>query len=167
MPLTDSAVRNAKASPEGKDMKLADGGGMYLLVKSNGAKYWRLDYRYLDKRKTIALGVYPITSLKDARETREEAKRLLAQGIDPSVHRQQSKLVSRELAANSFEVVAREWMAKQQAAWSPSYAVKIQSSFERDVFPFIGSRPIASLSAPELLAVLRKIVDRGAVERVS
>lgn len=164
MPLTDTAARNAKASPEGKDIKLADGGGMYLLVKSSGAKYWRLDYRHLGKRKTIGLGVYPTTTLKDARDAREEAKRLLAQGIDPSFHRQQTKAISMELASNSFEVVAREWMAVQEAKWSASYADKIQSSFERDVFPFIGRRPIADLTAPELLALLKKIVARGAAD---
>lgn len=164
MPLTDSAARNAKPSPEGKDIKLSDGGGLHLLVKPGGQKYWRLSYRYLGKQKTLALGVYPTSTLKDAREAREAAKRLLAQGVDPGVHRQQTKLLSKELAANSYEVVACEWMAVQKAKWSASYAEKIQSSFERDVFPFIGRRPITELSAPELLAVLKKIVARGAAD---
>lgn len=164
MPLSDSAVRNAKPSPEGKDIKLSDGGGLHLLVKSTGQKYWRLSYRYLGKQKTLALGVYPIVTLKDARDAREEAKRLLMQGVDPSAFRQQTKAVSKEMAANSFEMVTREWMAVQAAKWSVSYAEKVRSSFERDVFPFVGRRAIADLSAPELLAVLKKIVARGAAD---
>lgn len=164
MPLTDTSARNAKPSPDGKDIKLSDGGGLFLLVKPNGAKYWRLNYRHLDKQKTLALGVYPTTTLKDAREQREEAKRLLSQGIDPSLHRQQTKVASKEAAANSFEVIAREWLTKQASGWSAGTATRMVRSFEADLFPHLGRRPIAEITAPELLAVLRKIEDRGAVE---
>lgn len=164
MPLTDTAARNAKPSPDGKDIKLSDGGGLYLLVKPAGQKYWRLNYRYMGKQKTLAAGVYPITTLKDAREAREEAKRLLAQGIDPSTHRQQSKAMSRELASNSFEVIAREWLTKRTPIWSPGNAERVKRSMEADLFPRLGSRPISEITAPELLGALRKIEERGAVE---
>ncbi|WP_211213127.1 tyrosine-type recombinase/integrase [Perlucidibaca piscinae] len=164
MPLTDSAVRNARPSLEGKDIKLSDGGGLHLLIKPAGQKYWRLNYRYLGKQKTLALGVYPLVTLKDAREARDSAKKILFEGVDPSVHRQNSRAVSKEAAANSFEGVALEWMNVQQVKWSPSYAVKIQSCFDRDIFPYIGRRPVSEVTAPELLIVLRRIVARGAAE---
>lgn len=164
MPLTDTSCRNAKPSPDGKDIKLSDGGGLFLQVRPTGAKYWRLNYRYLGKQKTLALGVYPTTSLKDARDGREEAKRLLAQDIDPSLHKQQTKATSKETAANSFEVIAREWLTKQTPTWSAGTTTRMTRSFEADLFPYLGRRPIAEISAPELLAVLRKIEGRGAVE---
>lgn len=164
MPITDTVVRNAKPSPDGKDIKLSDGGGLYLLMKPNGSKYWRLDYRFLDKRKTLALGVYPTVTLKDAREQREKAKRLLSNDIDPSLHRQQTKATSKEAAANSFEVIAREWLSKQTPTWSEGTATRMVRSFEADVFPYMGRRPIADITPPELLAVLRRIEARGAVE---
>lgn len=143
---------------------MTDGGGMYLLLKAAGQKYWRMDYRFLDKRKTLALGVYPTTTLKDAREAREDAKRLIAQGIDPSTHRQQSKLMNRELAANSFEVIGREWLSKRSPTWAKGNAERVKRSLEADLFPRLGGRPISEITAPELLAVLRKIEERGAVE---
>lgn len=162
MPLTDTVARNAKPSPEGKDIKLSDAGGLHLLVKSNGAKYWRLSYRHLGKQKTLAVGVYPTVTLKDARDAREEAKRLLGQGIDPSAHRQQTKANKLELAGNSFEVIAREWLAMRTPEWSVSNAVKVRRSFEVDLFPWLGHRPITDISAPDLLAALRRIEARGA-----
>ncbi|MEL0028093.1 MAG: integrase arm-type DNA-binding domain-containing protein [Perlucidibaca sp.] len=164
MPLTDTAVRNAKPSPDGKDIKLSDGGGLFLLVKPNGAKYWRLNYRHLGKQKTLALGVYPTVTLKDAREQREEAKRLLSQDTDPSLHRQQTRAASKEAAANSFEVIAREWLTKRKAELSPGTVSRMESSFEADLFPHIGKRPITEITAAELLVVLRKIEKRGSVE---
>lgn len=162
MPLTDTAIRNAKAAD--KDYPLRDGGGMYLIVKTTGAKWWRLDYRYLGDRKTISLGTYPLTSLLEARTRRDEAKRLLAQGINPSLHRQQTRAVNKEAATNSFEVIAREWLARQTPTWAAGTATRMMRSFEADLFPYLGKRPIAEITAPELLAVLRKIESRGAVE---
>jgi hypothetical protein len=110
MPLTDVAVRNAK--PSVKPTKLADGGGLYLLLKPNGAKWWRLDYRFAGKRKTLSMGVYPEVGLKVARDKRDEARRLLADGIDPGENRKIQKAARYERSENSFEVVAREWFAK-------------------------------------------------------
>ena len=164
MPLTDTAARNAKADAGGKDIKLSDAGGLFLLVKPNGAKYWRLSYRHLGKQKTLAVGVYPTVTLKDARDAREEAKRLLSQGIDPSAHRQQTKALKLELAGNSFEAITREWLAMRTPLWSASNALKVCRSFEADLFPWLGHRPITDISAPDLLAVFRRIEARGAIE---
>lgn len=164
MPLTDTAARNAKADASGKIIKLSDAGGLYLLIKPNGQKYWRLNYRHLGKQKTLAIGVYPTVSLKEARENREEAKRLIAEGIDPSFHRQLNKAASKEAASNSFEAIAREWLTRQSASWSTGTVTRMVRSFEADLFPYIGKRPITEVKAPELLAVLRKIESRGAVE---
>lgn len=164
MPLTDTAVRNAKPSPDGKDVKISDGGGLYLLIKSTGQKYWRMNYRYLDKQKTLAIGVYPIKSLKDARIARDEAKRLLADDIDPSHYRQQLRATHKEQAANSFELIARQWFAKRGANWTEAYGERVIARLEANLFPSLGNRPIAEITAPELLRELRKIEDRGAVE---
>jgi integrase len=164
MPLTDTAIRNAKA--EGKPRKLADEKGLFLLVtpKESGGKWWRLKYRFGGKEKLLSLGVYPDVSLKAARERRDEARRLLAEGIDPGEHRKATKAMKVERAANSFEAVAREWFAKYSPTWAAGHADKIIRRLERDVFPWIGGRAIAEITAPELLAVLRRIEERGAVE---
>lgn len=164
MPLTDTAARNAKPNENGKNAKLTDGGGLYLLVKPNGSKYWRLDYRFLDKRKTLAIGVYPTVTLKDARDRREEAKRQLANGIDPGLLKQQTRAASKEAAANSFEVIAREWLTKQSTKWTPDTAQRIARSLETHLFPYLAKRPITEISAPEVLAVLRKVEARGNLE---
>lgn len=165
MPLTDTAVRTAKPLATGKTAKLSDGGGMYLEVTPAGSRRWRLSYRFDGKQKLLSLGLYPSVTLKEAREAREEAKRLLAQGIDPSVQRQQQKTMRQELAANSFEVIAREWHAKKLKSWkSASYPEKVMRSFELDVFPWLGHRPITDISAPDVLAVLRRIEARSAFE---
>jgi integrase len=157
MPLSDTAVRNAKAKE--RPYKLADEKGMYLLVNKTG-KYWRFDYRFDGKRKTLALGVYPDVTLKDAREKRDEARKLLAQGIDPSAQKKATKAAE----AETFEAIAREWFAKFQASWVASHADRIIRRLERDIFPWIGARPIREVSAPKLLAVLRRIEERGALE---
>lgn len=164
MPLTDTAIRNAKPSPEGKDSKMSDGGGLYLLVKANGQKYWRMNYRYLGKQKTLAIGVYPIATLKHAREARDEAKRLLLEGIDPSLHRQQLRATNQTEARNTFEIVGREWFNKRKAQWTPEYADRVLARLETYLFPRLGHRPTKDILAPELLTVLRKIEDRGVVE---
>ena len=162
MALTDIRVRSAKPSLEGKDIKLSDAGGLYLLIKPNGRKYWRLNYRYVGKQKTLALGVYPKVSLKDARDARDIAKDLLADNIDPNHDRQQTRANSIEVANNSFEAIGREWLAIKSPLWAVSTASRVVSSMERDLFPHIGHRPITEISTPELLAVLRKVEQRGA-----
>ena len=160
MPLSDTTVRTAK--PSDKPMRLFDGGGLYLEVSPAGGKLWRLKYRFGGKEKRLALGIYPEISLKDARERRDDARKLLANDIDPGVIKKARKAAGKELAANSFEVIAREWFAKNFAAWAESHADKIIQRLEKDVFPWIGRRPIAEISAPEILSVLRRIEQRGA-----
>jgi integrase len=162
MPLTDTAVRNAKRRE--KPQKLSDGGGLHLLVNPDGARYWRLAYRYDGQQKTLALGVYPIVSLADARMARDGAKQLLARDIDPSQARKEQKRAVRLSADNTFEIVAREWCENQRDGWTALYHDHVMRRLEADVFPEIGSRPIAEIEPPELLALLRKVEKRGAVE---
>jgi integrase len=162
MPLSDTAIRNAK--PTDKAQKLSDGGGLYLLLNPNGSRWWRLKYRHSGKEKLLSLGVYPDTGLKDAREKRDDARKLLAAGVDPGVKRKAEKAAGEERAANSFEVVAREWHTKQSTAWVELHASRIMLRLENDVFPWLGNRPIADITAKELLATVNRIVDRGAVE---
>lgn len=162
MPLTDVVIRKAK--PNGKTQKLFDERGLYLEVSPNGCKWWRLKYRAGGKEKRLALGVYPDVGLKDAREGRDAARKLLANGVDPGEHRKAHKLARNEQATNSFEVVAREWFAKYATTWATSHGEKTMRRLERDVFPWIGSRPIADIHAPEILTVLRRIEARGAGE---
>lgn len=162
MALTDIALRKAK--PSDKPIKLVDGRGLYLLVKPGGAKWWRWDYRrpVTAKRNTLSLGTYPDVGLALARERRDDARKLLADGIDPGETRKALKAAGDQLAANSYEVVAREWLGKQ--LWVPGYISKVTAWMENDVFPYIGSRPIGSLLAPEFLIVGRRVEERGAIE---
>ncbi len=162
MPLTDTAIRNAK--PTAKPTKLFDERGLYLLVSPAGGKWWRFRYKFDNKEKLLSLGVYPDVGLKDARERREAARKLLVNGIDPGVNRKAQKAVKQERAANSFEVVTREWYSKNAPNWAAHHGDRIIRRFERDIFPWIGGRPIADVTAPELLTVIRKIESRGAVE---
>ncbi|MDR3734169.1 MAG: integrase arm-type DNA-binding domain-containing protein [Acidobacteriaceae bacterium] len=162
MPLSNTAIRNAK--PKQKTVKLFDERGLYLEVSPNGGKWWRLKYRFDGKEKRLSLGVYPDVSLKDARDRRDAARKLLADGIDPSVNRKLQKAAHADRAANSFEVVAREWFAKYFATWAESHSERIVRLFERDIFPWIGGRPLADVTAPEVLAVLRRIESRGALD---
>ena len=161
MALTDLAVR--KASPQTKPFKLADEKGLYLLVTQTG-KYWRYDYRFGGRRKTLALGVYDAVGLKDARDKRDAARKLLTHRVDPSQHRKVQNLATIHGQANSFEAVAREWFAKHTPTWSASHADKIIRRLDRDVFPWLGDRPIAEIKAPELLIVPRRVEGRGAIE---
>jgi integrase len=161
MSLTDTAIRNAK--PKKKQYKLTDGKGMYVLVKQAG-KYFRLDYRFGGKRKTLALGVYPDVTLKEAREKRDEARKLITNGVDPAQMRKVTKLMHTEQTANNFEAVAREWFAKRSSNWAESHAKKIIRRFELYLFPWLGSRPITEITPPELLSVLRRIESRGILE---
>lgn len=162
MSLTVKKIDAAKA--ESKPRKLADEKGLFLLVTPKGGKWWRLKYRFGGKEKLLSLGVYDDVSLKSARERRDEARRLLAEGIDPGQHRKTNKRMQTERAANSFEAVAREWFSKYSPTWAAGHSEKIIRRLERDLFPWIGGRPIAELSAPDLLEVLRRIEERGAVE---
>lgn len=158
--LSDIQTRNAK--PRAKPYKLADERGLYLFVQPSGAKLWRFDYRYEGKRKTLALGAYPDTPLKDARDRRDTARKQLADGIDPAENRKAQKQARELLNANSFEVVAREWFAKMRPEWVESHSSKIMARLERDIFPWVGKRPVAEVTAVELLTTLKRISDRGA-----
>jgi integrase len=158
MPLTDTVVRNAK--PKAKPYKLADGGGMFLLVNPNGARWWRYKYRIARAEKLLSLGTYPDTSLRDARAQHAEARKLVAAGVDPSAERQAVKAAGAERAANSFEVVAREWHAKQAKKWAQSTADKALVRLEDDLFPWIGGRPIADITPPEVLRAIRRVEGR-------
>lgn len=158
--LTDPAIRKAK--PGSKPIKLADGGGLYLLLRPDGARWWRFDYRHGGKRKTLSMGVYDDTGLAAARSKRNKARELLAAGVDPADARKAEKAAGAERAANSFEAVALEWLGKQ--TWVKGYRVKVAAWLDNDVFPYVGGRPVAELTAPEFLRVARRIEERGAIE---
>jgi integrase len=158
MSLTNVAVRNAK--PAEKQYKLTDGRGMYLLIRPSGGRYWRLDYRYGGKRRTLALGTFPAVSLKEARRRCDEARQSLADGVDPLAIKQAAKRPNED----SFEALAREWHGKQKARWTEDHARRVLHSLEVDVFPDLAKRSAAEITAPELLSVLRKIERRGAHE---
>jgi len=163
--LQDVEVRKAK--PADKPYKLTDEKGLYLLVTpkadKNGGKLWRMNYRHEGKQKTLSFGIYPEVSLADARAKRDEARKQLAAGIDPMAKRAALK-ASRIADAETFEVIAREWFAKYQPTWADSHAQKIIQRLEKDLFPWLGSRPIREINAPDLLAVLRRIEGRGALD---
>ncbi|MBF0371601.1 MAG: tyrosine-type recombinase/integrase [Magnetococcales bacterium] len=161
MPLTDTAIRKAK--PADKPFKLADGGGMYLLVKPAG-RYWRLDFRFAGKRKTMALGVYPTLTLKEARAKREEIKKQLAAGIDPMLARKEKKRQAMANADHSFERVAREWMENEAARWTPRYARYVLSRLEADIFPAFGHQSVSVIKPMTVLDALRAIERRGATD---
>lgn len=172
--LTDTAVKNSK--PGEKPIRLNDGGGLYLLVQTNGAKWWRLDYTFAGKRKTLSLGVYPAVTLANARNRAADARVSVADGTDPSETRKEAKIEQKKVldaerrieagkpAIDSFEEVAREWFEKNRSTWAPTHSDKIIKRLENDVFPWIGGRPIAKISAPELLTVFRRIERRGTLD---
>ena len=137
---------------------------MYLELSPAGGKWWRLKYRFGGKEKRLSLGIYPDTGLADAREKRDAARKLLAAGVDPGEQRKAAKVAGNERAANSFEVIAREWHAKQSATWVDLHASRIMLRLENDIFPWLGSRPIAEISAKDFLSTVNRIVDRGATE---
>ena len=161
MPLTDTKIRNAK--PKNKQYKLYDNDGLFLLVAPTGGKWWRFKYRFEGKEKLISLGTYPEVSLAKARERRNTARKQVADSIDPSLARKASK-ASKQQGENTFEVVAREWHTKFTPTWTAGHAKTIKSRLEFNVFPFIGTRQITDIKAPELLMVLRRIESRGALE---
>lgn len=162
MPLTDTAIRAAK--PRERSYKLTDGYGMYLEVMPNGSKYWRLKYRFDGKEKRLALGVYDTVSLQDARKQREVVKDQLRNGLDPGHEKKLAKAQVSIERANSFEALAREWHLHKQSSWTERHGKRILVLLEREVFPLIGARPIKEVTAPELLAVVRKVETRNALE---
>lgn len=169
--LQDQKIKSAK--PGDKSKRLDDGGGLYLLLKPNGAKWWRFDYSIAGKRKTLSLGVYPAATLANARKVAVAARESVAKGIDPSDTRKASKAAQNmaldaerrieagEPAVDSFEEVAREWFSKNLPTWAPTHSDKIIARLQKDVFPWIGGKPIAKISAPDVLSVLRRIEGRG------
>lgn len=165
MALSDTAVRNAKPKPAA--FKLADGEGMYLLVKPDGAKYWRLKYRYEGKERLLALGVYPEVSLKAARARRAEAREKLASGLDPMVERKATNRMRRLQASNTFEAIGREWWAAKKGGWAPAHAAAVLSRLEKQLFPALGARPVAQIEPGEVLDTIRTIEKRDALELAS
>ena len=162
MPLTDTTVRTAKAKD--KQYKLSDSAGLYLLVQPNGKKYWRLKYYFAGKEKLLSIGVYPVISLSEAREKSLLAKKQLANNIDPSEHKKEQKLKNSVNAENSFKSIAIEWHNNQKHRWTLRHAIYVLRRIEADIFPILASRPINEIKAPELLAVLRLIETRGAID---
>lgn len=164
MPLSDTAIRKTK--PADKPQKLRDGGGLYLLLRPDGARWWRFDYRrpVTGKRNTLSLGTYPAVGLADARERHAAARKLLADGIDPGAQRKAEKATDAERAANSLEALTREYQAKMASGRTEGTARRAQRWMEQHIFPLIGARPIAEVEAPELLAVLQRMVKRGTVD---
>lgn len=160
MPLTDTAIRTAK--PDTKPVRMFDGGGLYLEISPAGGKLWRLKYRFGGKEKRLALGAYPEVSLKEARERRDEARKLLANGADPGEAKKAQKAAGVERATNCFEVICREWLESRKDSVEPAQHTKTLARMESDVFPWLGGRPITDITAPEVLAVLRRIDERGA-----
>lgn len=160
--LTDVATRQAKSKD--KPYKISDSGGLYLLIKSTG-KYWRMNYRFAGKQKTLAIGVYPEISLREARRKRDDAKEQLAKDTDPSLIKAIKKHEARHAVENTFQAIAMEWHAKNIHNWAASTAHNIKRYLEKDIFPWLGNRTIKDIGAPDLLAVLRKIESRGAHEK--
>jgi integrase len=164
MALADTFVRQVKHSGKPAGDKHTDGGGMYLLVKAGG-KYWRMDYTFADKRKTLALGVYPEVSLAKARARRDKARELLADGIDPSTAKKEDKQAKADAAANTFEAVARDWLVKTKAKRAEITHLKVSTWLEKDAFPFIGNMPISTIGPRDVLdKVVRKVEARGAID---
>ncbi|MGH8273834.1 MAG: tyrosine-type recombinase/integrase [Gammaproteobacteria bacterium] len=160
MPLTDTAIRHAK--PGEKRRRLYDSRGLYLEIAPSGGKWWRIKYSYAGKENRLSLGVYPDVRLIEARKRRDELRKQVAAGIDPAELRKAKKAA--QAGGDGFEAVAREWFAKHEPTWAHSHSDRIIRRLERDLFPWLGSRPVGEIKAPELLRALRRIEARGAVE---
>ena len=158
--LTDTTIKTTK--PTDKEYKLSDGGGLYLLIKPNGGKYWRLKYRYLGKEKLLALGVYPEVSLKEARLKRDEAKKLLQDGKDPSEDKKEQKRLSILESANTFEAIANEWLSKRTQV--KEVTVKGYQRYLAYAFTAFGHKPVNEVTSPDVLALCRTIEARGTIE---
>ena len=162
MALTEIQARNAK--PDDRPYPLAAGKGLRLLVNPNGSKLWQHRYRFEGKAKMLSYGSYPVVTVKEAGARRDESRKLLANGVDPSAARKIAKRESRVRAANTFEVIAREWVEAQRSRWTPGHAAQVLKSLEDDAFPDLGSLPVAAITAPLTLDAIRKIEKRGAME---
>ena len=162
MSITDARARNAK--PNDKDYKVTDERGLYLLVKTNGSKLWRYKYRFSGKERTLAMGAYPEISLKEARSKRDEARRLLDEGKDPSLEKQIQKALNISKYENNFEAVGREWYEVKLTGKSESHRSRSLRMLEKELFPYLGIRPVSDITAPELLTILRRIEKRGVVD---
>ena len=162
MTLSELKIKNKK--PADKPFKLFDERGLFLLVNPSGSKYWRFKYRFSGKEKLLAFGVYPDVSLAEARYRRDQARKLIANEVDPGVTKQIAKTSALIASANTFESVALEWYSKHIKIWAPSHSDKIIRRLKNDVFPWIGSRPVSSITPPELLTILRRVEERGALE---
>ena len=164
MPLNDMQIRRAK--PEAKAYTLGDGLGLSLLIEPNGSKSWRFRYRFAGKPKMISLGVYPTITLADARSRRDDARKLVAEGKNPSEVRKEQKIALQTESESAFEKIATEWHQMKSAKWSEGYASDIMEAFQNDIFPYVGMRPVGEIKPLELLNVLRKIEKRGALEKM-
>lgn len=164
MGLTDLKIR--KAQPKEKDYRLTDGEGLFLQVNAKGGKWWRFRYRFEGKERLLSLGTYPDISLADARERRHQARAMVANGLDPSGERKRTKEIKAELTANSMENIAREWHKHMvgNKVWSADHAATILTRLEKDVFPWIGAKPIAEVTAKEIKGVLDRVRSRGVIE---
>jgi integrase len=162
MSLTDAAVRNAK--PKAKPYKLSDGGGLFLWVQPSGGKWWRYKYRFAGKEKLLALGAYPDISVAEARERHVQARKVLASGSDPGEVKKEAKRLAVLKSETSFEAISREWCESRKHKWVTSYGEAMLTRLERHVFPKLGSRSIADITAPELLSVLRAVENTGALD---
>jgi len=164
MPLNDMQIRRAK--PEAKAYTLGDGQGLSLIIEPNGSKSWRFRYRLAGKPKMISLGVYPTITLADARSRRDDARKLVAEGKNPSEVRKEQKIALQTESESSFEKIATEWHQMKSAKWSKGYASDIMEAFQNDIFPYVGLRQVGEIKTLELLNVLRKIEKRGALEKM-
>jgi integrase len=164
MSLTDLEIRRAK--PAEKTYTKSDGNGLSLQIEPNGSKGWRFRYRFEGKAKMLSLGTYPKVSLSEARRKRDEAQELLAAGINPSDNRKEKKQAQQNKLENTFESIAREWYQRRYDLWAESYRTEMIATFEKDVFPYIGHRPIESITPMELMGVLTRLEERGATEKM-
>lgn len=160
MPLSNTAIRNAK--PKDAPYSLTDDRGLSIQVQPSGGKWWRLRYRFEGKAKMLSLGTYPDVALSKARERRDDARRLLADGIDPGENRKATKAAGQDAASNSFAVLCHEWLQSREGQIAQAQIDKSKARLEKDVLPWIGKKPVSSLTAPDVLAVMRRIDARGA-----
>ena len=162
MSLTDRQILALK--PKAKPYKVFDGGGLHIYVSTVGRKLWRMTYRHNGVTRLLSFGAYPAVTLKMARDYRDDAKAILARGIDPSDHKKVMQKLAATVAENTFEAIAREWHVKFSDKWNEKHRKNILARMEKDVFPFIGKKPISAAKAPDLLEIVKHVESRGAYE---